>query len=83
MAEEEVSTAAQLRTPRRPLTLPRVPVGFPPSTQCRCATSAEGWRIRGSVIRHLECVRIGRVGFASLRSIHVGQHLHIPGHTPL
>ncbi len=74
MAEEEVSTAAQLRTPRRPLTLPRVPVGFPPSTQCRCATSAEGWRIRGSVIRHLECVRIGRLGFASLRSIHVGQH---------
>ena len=40
MAEEEVFTAAQLRTPRRSLALRRVPGAFHPSTQCR-ATSAD------------------------------------------
>jgi hypothetical protein len=41
-AAVEVFTAAQLRAPRRLLTPLRVPAGFHPSIQCRCATSAEG-----------------------------------------
>ncbi len=91
MAEEEVFAAAQLRTPLRPLTLRRVPAGFRPSTQCRCATSALGpcqcaTSAGGSIIRdnalpHLECVRIGRLGFASLRFIEIGQRLPVRVHT--
>jgi hypothetical protein len=42
VAEEEVFTAAQLRTPLPRLTLRRLPVGFHPSTQCRRETSAAG-----------------------------------------
>lgn len=83
MAEEEVFTAGQLRTPRRPLTLRRVPGAFHPSTQWRCATSADEGRIRSNAIRHCECVRTGRPGFVSLRFTNIGQRLPVRVHIRL
>src|SRR5207248_3082290 len=65
----------------RPLGLRRVPAAFHRCTPCPRAASPEGWDIRGNAIRHLECVRIGRLGFASLRLIQMGSRLPVRVHT--
>ena len=81
MAEEEVFTGAQLHTPRRPLTLRRVPVGFHPSTPCRRVPMAVDRFTPGNAIRHLERVHTGRLGFASLRFTEIEQRLPVRVHT--
>jgi hypothetical protein len=74
-------TEAQLHIVPRPFTLRCAPAVFHPSTRRRCERTAVDRFTQASAIRHLECVRTGRLGFVSLRSIVIGRRLRARGHS--
>src|ERR1700730_6161554 len=66
---------------RRRFTLRCGPAVFRPSTRRRCERTAVDRFTQASAIPHLECVRTGRLGFASLRSIVTGRRLRARVHS--
>src|ERR1700730_8388190 len=66
---------------RRRFTLRCAPAVFRPSTRRRCERTEVDRFTQANAIPHLECVRTGRLGFASLRSIVIGRRLRARVHS--